>query len=236
MRIGLLVGSTLHPLAGAAGVSERVHSSAGDFILAPVADKQIVRKVRAGNATALDRGNLLHSVSFSTTRIFDSAAEAWLWALDYDATFPREGILQMDAVTAGGAILRRRLSNAVVSPPRRRVIGRSVLLDYQVDGSAITESAVTTGRVIVAGAVGGLGDGTYEMGGLSSDKMSYYLGSNAILWIPSGAGYWAFSPAGGGSVAMKSTSDVETPDLASDWVKTSDASTVSGFTVTAELA
>lgn len=143
MRIALLVGSTLHPLAGAAGVSERVHSSAGDFILAPVADKQIVRKVRAGNATALDRGNLLHSVSFSTTRIFDSAAEAWLWALDYDATFPREGILRLDALDATGVIHRRHLSAAVVAPPRRRVIGRSVLLDYQVDGSAITEVPVT---------------------------------------------------------------------------------------------
>ena len=103
MRISLLVGETLHPLAGEAGVSERVHSSAARLRIEAGIGSQVLRRLRAANAEPVDRGNLLTRISFSTTRLFPSPAEAFLWALDYDATFPRAGTLVIDSIAAGGA-------------------------------------------------------------------------------------------------------------------------------------
>lgn len=137
MRVSLYNGSTLYPLAGQAGVNERVHSSSGDFRETARAETQIVNRVRATYAEPLDRGNLLTQFQFSTTRIFDTPALAELWCLDYEAAFPRDGTLIMDAIAPGGVVTRRHLLNAVVSPPSRRCIGCTVQLDYQVEGGQV---------------------------------------------------------------------------------------------------
>jgi hypothetical protein len=149
MRISLItdvegIAGQVFYLAGQAGVSERTHSSAADFELTPESAQEVLRFVRAAEAQPVDRGNLLQALRFTTTRQFSTAAEAWLWALDYDWLYPRTGELELDAVTG-----IRRMQNAVVSPPRRRVVGATVLLDYSVLGSRINAPAI--GEFVLTG-------------------------------------------------------------------------------------
>ena len=148
MRISLHNGSTLHRLAGAAGVSERAHSSAGDFELTPESAVQILQRVRAELAIPVDRGNVLQNISFTTTRLFATPAEAQLWCLDYDGAMPRSGTLIFEALAPDGSATFRKLTNAVVSPPRRRCNGATVLLDYAAQGGAI---AATARNAVVTG-------------------------------------------------------------------------------------
>jgi hypothetical protein len=155
MRIGLYSGSTLYPLAGASGVSERTHSSAGDFALTPESAVQVAAFVRGTYAKPIDRGNLLNAVAFTTARQFATPAAAQLWCLDYHATFPTSGTLYFDAIAPGGGITRRTMADTVVDPPRRRVVGATVLLDYNVKGGVIaagTPPAAATGSITVTGA------------------------------------------------------------------------------------
>lgn len=144
MRLALLSGTTYHPLAGEAGVSERVHSSAADLRIEPQAEKQMAAYVRGTYAKAIDRGNLLNVVGFSTTRQFDSPAAAQIWCLDYDGAFPRSGVLVMDSVSAGGTLTRRHLQDAVADPPSRRVEGATAQLSYSVSGGGIKTPASGT--------------------------------------------------------------------------------------------
>jgi hypothetical protein len=137
MRVSLLVGSTLYPLAGEDGVSERVHSSAADFSVDPQAESQYISRVRASTGAVVDRGNLLTRISFTTTRKFPTVPHASMWLLDYDRTTPREGIVVLEDTSPLGAVLRRHLLGAVVSPPRRRHTGCTVFLDYSIQGSEI---------------------------------------------------------------------------------------------------
>jgi hypothetical protein len=137
MRITLKVGATLFPLAGAAGVSERTHSSAAEFTLTPESAVQIDEFVRGEYARVTDRGNLLNVVSFTTTRQFSSPAAAQIWCLDYDETFPRSGTVVFDAILPSGAILRRHMGGAVVSPPRRRCNGATALVDFLIKGGEV---------------------------------------------------------------------------------------------------
>lgn len=137
MRISLRANDTTYPLAGASGVGERTHSSAGDFSIVGEPVIQEVRKVRADYAEVIDRGNLLQRITFSTSRLFATSAEAELWCLDYDATDPRSGDLWLDAIAPDGAITRRVMAGCVVQPPRRRTIGCTALIDYEAIGGAI---------------------------------------------------------------------------------------------------
>lgn len=137
MRISLLVGATVYPLAGEAGVSERDHSSAADWEHQAVPQKQPLDLLRASHAHDLDRGNLRTTISFTTTRKFATAAAAWLFDLDYDRTRPREGTLVLEALSTTGDASVRHLLNALVEPPRRRVTGCTVLLSYLVTGGAV---------------------------------------------------------------------------------------------------
>lgn len=147
MRVSLQVGSTLYPLAGEEGVSERVHSSAADFRDEPSIIVQDINRLRATHAQAVDRGNLTTRLSFSTTRKFPSVPHATMFMLDYDRTMPREGILVLEDVSPLGAVLRRHLLNAVVDPPRRRHLGATVILDYSVRGSEVIYVAGDPGTV-----------------------------------------------------------------------------------------
>lgn len=137
MRVSLKVGSTSYALAGEEGVSERVHSPAADFSIEPQAERQSMPRVRATTAGVVDRGNLSTRITFSTTRKFPSVPHASMWLLDYDRTFPREGIAVFEDTSPLGAVLRRHLLSAVVSPPRRRFVGCTVFLDYEINGSEI---------------------------------------------------------------------------------------------------
>ena len=147
MRVSLKVGSTSYPLAGEDGVSERVHSSASNFAVDPILETQRITRVRATHAGIVDRGNLTTVVKFSTTRKFPTVPHASMWLLDYDRTFPREGIAVFEDVSPLGAILRRHLLSAVVSPPSRRHIGCTVFLDYTITGSEIIFVTGTPGTV-----------------------------------------------------------------------------------------
>ncbi len=141
MRIGLYNGSTLYPLAGAAGVDERTHSSAADFSIASNIQLQTAQKTRAANAAHFDRLNLVTAVAFSSTRLFATRALAEQYALDYDLAAPRTGILYLTTVGDDGTTLvTRYLQNAVVSPPTRKVMGCTVFLTYSVTGGSITTS------------------------------------------------------------------------------------------------
>ena len=102
MRIGLLVGTTLHPLAGTAWVSDRVHSAAAALRITPDHEVQEDALVRAAYRTRRDRGNLAVEISFTTSRQFSTVELAEVWAQDYDATMPRAGTLVTDPTTATG--------------------------------------------------------------------------------------------------------------------------------------
>lgn len=223
MRIGLYNGSTLYPLAGEDGVSERVHSSAADVVIQPSAALQVVEKVRAANALHLDRGNLAHSISFTTTRKFDSVDLAELWALDYDADFPRTGTLYLDTLTPGGFILRRQMADAVVSPPQRRLNGAMISLTYTVQGGAIsggteypdievTGTLTSNGTTPVTFPIlqfAGFFDGkpVYSDNGLTTGH------THILYWYVSAWLLIQISP----SCGWNSSSAVATPDLASGW-------------------
>jgi hypothetical protein len=137
MRVALLTAGAAYPLAGEEGVAERVHSSAADWEHAASVAKQPMDLLRATYSHILDRGNLLTTVSFTTTRMFETASDAWLYDLDYDRTMPRSGTLVMEALNTSGLASIRHLLNAHVDPPRRRVTGCTVFLAYTVTGGEI---------------------------------------------------------------------------------------------------
>jgi hypothetical protein len=150
MRISLKVGTVYYPLAGEAGVSERAHTSAADFQLSAEAGKQIIQRVRGAYVQVVDRGNLMHSVRFTTARQFATPAAAFLAVLDHDAAMPRAGVLVLDAEAPDGGIYRRLMASAVVTPPARRVIGATAFYDYSVDGGAITDGGYTAPTAVAA--------------------------------------------------------------------------------------
>lgn len=102
MRISLLNGSTIYPLAGQAGVAESVHSSAADLRINGEIAKQSARFVRGDNAKTWDRKGLATSIGFSTARTFASVMLAEQWAADYDTTLPRSGVLVLESTGSSG--------------------------------------------------------------------------------------------------------------------------------------
>lgn len=157
MRISLKVGGVYYRLAGQSGVSEQTHSSSGDFRISAESKTQLLQRLRAVTAGVADRGNLTTTITFSTSRLFATAAEAFLFVLDYDAAFPlREGILVMDALSPSGVPSRRNLLDVVVTPPERSVIGCTALFTYQATGAGIitaTSPAFATGTITVTGSI-----------------------------------------------------------------------------------
>jgi hypothetical protein len=102
MRIGLLSGSVLYPLAGAAGVAENVHSSAANVRITEEIATQTDLYVRAANARHYDRGNLAAEITFETVRTFSTLEAAEAWACDYSETYPRTGTLIIDSSERNG--------------------------------------------------------------------------------------------------------------------------------------
>ena len=154
MFVSLLVSSTTYPLAGEVGVSERVHSPAGDFRVEPRTEQQVITRVRAATATVLDRGNLLYTVTFSTTRKFATPEMAAAFALNHDNLIPRSGTLVFKSASPGGFLSEHRMAGAVISPPRRNTVGATVFLDYVVTGGAITEITAPPSGVLLLDSTG----------------------------------------------------------------------------------
>lgn len=214
MRISLYSGSTLYPLAGASGVSERDHSSAADFSLTPESAVQVAEFVRAAYAKPIDRGNLLNVVSFTTTRLFSTPAEAQLWCLDYYANFPSSGTLYFDAVSPGGTVSRRTMADTVVDPPRRRVIGATALCDYTVRGGAIAAVSMIPANVAVSGLSSpGGANGTYPFLSTFNGRPRYNAGIYFVAWNGS---RWEFTT-DMGTDYYYSNEDVASPDLVTTW-------------------
>jgi hypothetical protein len=79
--------------------------------------------------------------------VFADVAAAFLFALDYDENFARSGDLLLTVVgppdpededpEPAPVISIRKLNHAVLDPPRRRVIGCTVLLDYVAIGGEL---------------------------------------------------------------------------------------------------
>lgn len=93
MRISLLNGTTIYPLAGQAGVPESVHSSASGYRIEGEIAKQTGLRVRADHATTWDRKNLKTTLAFDTVRTFATCLLAEKFSADYDETFPRSGVI-----------------------------------------------------------------------------------------------------------------------------------------------
>lgn len=138
MRVMLLTSDgRQHWLAGQPGVSERIHSSVGNFRKSCSVAEQVNEFVRAAASEVVDRGNILTTLSFSTTRQFPTVEAAELWVLDYEVTWPREGMLVLESILPGGAVRRRYMAGAVVRPPDLSYLGTSVAIQYVVRGGLI---------------------------------------------------------------------------------------------------
>lgn len=227
MRISLLAADIIYPLAGEAGVDERIHSSAGDLVISASAAVQPVQRVRATHAQALDRGNLRTSLSFSTSRRFASADVASLAALDHDSGHPREGILILEVTAPGGAVSGRHLLDAVVSPPQRRCIGCTVLYAYQVTGGEIIP-APATASMWITGTLTDVVDPVVfpEMlyVGLFNERPYYSdtgLDDSFVTLLWNGT-HWQANIDGTGNIWL-SADDVARPDLATTWTTGGDA-------------
>jgi hypothetical protein len=124
MKISL--GSDI--LAG--GTNEREHTSAFDIVITGQIQTQPRDGVRRERSGVVDRGNLTSSISFSTTRQFESVEAAETFALGYDATAARTGTLTTDTGFS--------MADCVVLPPERRINGVSVTLRYTCIGGGWT--------------------------------------------------------------------------------------------------
>lgn len=127
-------------LAGDPTMDEREFSSAADIVVSGDIQVQTDAFVRARSSILRDRGNLVETLAFSTSRKFPSHQDACLWVLLYMAGTARSGYAIFEIPTAGGTVTRCYMPHAVVMPPERRIIGVSVLLNYQIRGSAITNT------------------------------------------------------------------------------------------------
>lgn len=136
MRIALLSNGITYPLAGQSGVSERVHSSAADVKIQPAARTETFYPLGANYSDQEDYGAVTWRISFSTTRLFATAAEAEIFATYYEGTTPRTGTLVIDSID-GAVVTTRHLLNAVVSPPRRQIMGATLRLEYEAIGGEI---------------------------------------------------------------------------------------------------
>jgi hypothetical protein len=132
MKIALVHESLTYWLAGEPEVSERVHSSAANLKFSGSIEIDAQGLIRAVNMRYQDRKNLSSGLSFSTTRKFDTLAEAEEYSALYDTVNPRTGYVDLYGADGGA---KARLTQAVVKPPVRTVTGVSVQLDYEVVGS-----------------------------------------------------------------------------------------------------
>ena len=236
MRISLKVGATIYPLAGTSGVAERVHSSAGDFRITAQSEQELILLIRASTARMVDRGNLATTISFSTSRLFASPAQAFLYTLDHDAALPRAGQLWMEVETPAGAGYSRYLMDVVISPPSRRVIGCTALLEYTATGGGIVGGPGYDAPVLtIAGTFTKFGGGAFvfpalPMVGLSEGYPFYcstglpFTGAGTEIWVGWSLGSWGIygviDALGTPTLlynAITANGTQATPDLVTSW-------------------
>jgi hypothetical protein len=139
MRVALVHDTVDFWLAGEPEVAESVHSQAGDLEFGGEAIASPIYYVPDDDADGIppaqwqDRQNDIHQITFSTSRLFATRQLAELWAMDYDTAWPRTGTLRIEA-----ADTTLTMAGTIVLPPVRRVIGRTVLLQYTAQGAALT--------------------------------------------------------------------------------------------------
>ncbi len=138
MRVGIQSGGVTSWLAGQAGVSERVHSSARDFAISRERQQTSSPIVRGNFTRQFDRGSESSVVTFSTTRKFDSSDECFLFMVDYD--LPLVGTIIFEIEIPGGGVVHRLMANAVMSKPEMTPIGETLTLDYSITGGRIAET------------------------------------------------------------------------------------------------
>jgi len=138
MRVGIQSGGVISWLAGQAGVSERVHSSARDFALSRERQQTVSPIVKGTITRQFDRGNESSVVTFSTTRKFDSSDECFLYLIDYN--LPLVGVVVFEIEVPGGGVIRRLMANAVMSKPEMDPIGETLTLYYSITGGNISEN------------------------------------------------------------------------------------------------
>ncbi|MEY2655445.1 MAG: hypothetical protein RLZZ524_2473 [Pseudomonadota bacterium] len=226
MRIALRDGTTYHWLAGDPAASVRAHSWADGFSLTPESAQQINQFVRADYAEVLDRGNLLNNLSFQTVRQFASPAEAELFCLDYHGTFPSSGTLVLEAIAPSGAVIRRHINSAVVTPPQRSVIGASAMLSYNVMGGEIITPSLHINGPLTSNGSSSVTFPALIPAGEQNDRAMWSNDGTGVL----SAQYWCLWTGflwqivkGDPSAVWQSASDVPTPDMATGWAPVSPA-------------
>jgi len=140
MRIGIVSGTSAYWLAGDPALSEREHSSASNYRQQGARKTQENSFVRGSQSKVIDRGNILHTISFTTWRLFNTAHEAELWTLNYEASTPHSGSLRILSPIAGGGETNRYVHNCVIDPPSFEITGCTVKITYTVRGGAITSN------------------------------------------------------------------------------------------------
>lgn len=138
MRVAILNGAIPLWLAGDPDKSERVHSSVRDFRRNAEQLFDIVPLLRAANTKQFDRKNQTNTLTFSTTRLFDTVDDADIFQLDYEDNYPLTGIIMLESPVAGGGVLRRYMANSVMQIPEMEPTGLTLKLNYQIIGGAIT--------------------------------------------------------------------------------------------------
>ena len=138
MRIGLENGGVIEWLAGEAGVSERVHSSARDFTLTGDRQLEVAPFVKGSFTRQFDRGNQANEITFGTTRLFATADLTFLYELDYLDNIQLTGTIVFEIEIPGGGVSRRYMANAVMNRPEMEPRGVSLMLNYSVSGGTIS--------------------------------------------------------------------------------------------------
>lgn len=224
MRIALRYSSTLYPLAGEAGVSERAHSSAADVQISPAIIVQADARLRSAAILHRDRLNLATTISFSTTRQFDSVREAEVWARRYDGDFPRTGDLVCDSYDPVSALTYRdEYADAVIEPPVRTLMGATVMLRYTARCGAITEvGAVETipDSLDITGCTSPVDlAGTYaKSGSLTNGRPAYTKGSYVLSWTGS-----AWQLTASSTLYYSAADNVPEPTLVAAWTTSANA-------------
>ena len=130
-----------------------------------------------------------------------------------NASLAPAATLRLDLPLAGGGVWRREVTNAVVSPPGRKVIGCTVMLGYTFMGSEVVTVSGYPSAVVVSGTTAPAGaNGTYAFTGIQSGRPVYTKGSYFFAWS---ANRWNLS--NGLTDFWYSTADVASPSSVPSW-------------------
>jgi hypothetical protein len=211
MRIALVHDGGTLDLAGSRDYTLREFPGADNLRFEGRTALQADARVRAAATSHIDRGNLATTVSFGTSRIFSTTAAAEVWSGMYDTVSARSGTL---VISDWDLIPLLNFPGAVVQPPRRQVIGCTVLLQYEVVCGAPVQPTQATGSVELVSPLAGDTLNIFGTVFTASDAGS----PAAPLWNKTAAGLAAAinSVAGGIASWMTAAADGDTVLLTCD--------------------